>query len=128
MSQYPDCYESSNVICKHVRASITVYVNLDSRLPANVTVVSATAESADESLVISTPDVIDSDTVVEQDSECGGLTLLSGRALRFTLADGTIPNEDADGNEAETIIVVGFVGSDSQEDFVDCRLIIGGTA
>lgn len=123
MSQYPDCYESSNVICKHVRAEITVYVNLDSRLAAGVTVVSSTADSDDETLVIGNPVVVAVDTLVEQDSSCGGLTLLAGRAIRFNVADGTIPDEDA-----ETIIVVGFLGSDGQQDYVDCRLVIGGTA
>lgn len=123
MSQYPDCYESSNVICKHVRAEITVYVNLNPRLAPNVTVVSATAESVDETLTISATAVLNSDTVVEQDSDCGGLTLLSGKAIRFNIADGAVPDDDT-----ETIITVGFVGSDGQQDYVDCRLIIGGTA
>lgn len=121
VSTFPSCYESENVICKHVRAEITVYVNLDSRLAAGETVVSATAESADEELVLGEPSIINSDTVVEESSSCGGITLKSGRAISFSIENGT-PDDDS-----ETIVVVGFLSSDGQHDFIDCRLIIGGT-
>lgn len=121
MSTFPSCYESENVVCKHVRADIVVYVNLDARLAAGETVQSATASSSDDELEIGSPAIIDSDTVVEQSSACGGVTLKSGRAISFSIAGGTPDDE-------ETIIVVGFVSSDGQSDFVDCRLLIGGTA
>jgi len=120
MSSFPSCYESENVICKHVRADITVYVNLDSRLASGETVQSATAESADEELVLGNPSIIEEDTVVESLSACGGVTLKAGRAIAFSVDSGT-PDDD------ETIVVVGFLSSDGQHDYVDCRLLIGGT-
>jgi hypothetical protein len=120
MSSFPSCYESENVICKHVRADITVYVNLDSRLASGETVQSATAESADEGLVLGEPSIIEEDTVVESLSACGGVTLKAGRAIALSVDSGT-PDDD------ETIVVVGFLSSDGQHDYVDCRLLIGGT-
>jgi hypothetical protein len=104
------------VICKHVRSDITVYVNLDARLAEGETIESATAESSDESLEITLPVVIEDD----MGAECAGVTLKAGRAISFEIASGT-PSDD------ETIIVVGFVSSDGQHDYVDCRLLIGGT-
>ncbi len=127
MSQYPDCYESSNVICKHVRADITVYVNLNDRLAAGVRVITATAESEDESLVIGSPEVLGDDLVLEQASSCGGITLLAEKSLLFTVSGGAPAEVDSNGNEIETIITVGFVTSDGQQDFVDCRLLLGGS-
>ena len=121
VSTFPSCYESENVICKHVRADITVYVNLDARLAAGQTVISATAESADEELLLGNPSIISSDTVIEENSSCGGVTLKAGRAISFSIENGT-PDD-----ESETIVVVGFVSSDGQHDYVDCRLLIGGT-
>jgi hypothetical protein len=108
------------VICKHVRADITVYVNLDARLAAGETIESATAESADEDLEITEPVVIETDTVVEPQSACGGITLKAGRAVSFEISNGT-------SSDNETIVVVGFLSSDGQHDYVDCRLLIGGT-
>ena len=120
MSNFSGCYESENVICKHVRADITVYVNLDARLAAGETIESATAESADEDLEITEPVVIETDTVVEPQSACGGITLKAGRAVSFEISNGT-------SSDNETIVVVGFLSSDGQHDYVDCRLLIGGT-
>ena len=120
MSSFSSCYESENVICKHVRADITVYVNLDSRIAIGETVESATADSSDDELTLGAPQIIDTDTVVEESSSCGGLTLKSGRAISFSVSGGTVIDE-------ETIVVVGFTTSDGQQDYVDCRLMIGGT-
>lgn len=119
MSEYPDCYESSNVICKHTRATITVYVDLDKRLPGGITVSSPTAEPADAQLTAEDVAVVSEDTVIEFDSECGGLTLKAGRAIQMTLSGGT-PDDD------EVLVTVGYTQSDGDEDFLDCRLIVGG--
>lgn len=121
MSEYPDCYESSNVICKHTRATITVYVDLDKRLPSGITVSSPTAEPADAQLTAEDVAVVSEDTVIESDSECGGLTLKAGRAIQMTLSGGT-PDDD------EVLVTVGYTQSDGDEGFLDCRLIVGGRA
>lgn len=120
MSGFSSCYESENVICKHIRAEVVVYVNLDSRLAAGETVESATASSSDEELTLGDPTVVATDTVVEETSSCGGVTLKAGRAIAFEIAGGTSIDE-------ETIVVVGFLSTDGQQDYVDCRLFIGGT-
>ena len=121
MSDYPDCYESSNVLCKHTRASITVYVDLDKRLPENFTASSPTAESADSSLTIEDVAMVSSETTIESDSECGGLVLKAGRAVQMTISGGS-PDDD------EVIVTVGYTVGNGDEDFIDCRLLVGGRA
>lgn len=121
MSDYPDCYESQNVICKHVRATILVYVDLNNRLQSGVTIVDATVDvPATETLItLGTPEIVDTDLVVEEDSSCGGLTLRANRAIVFEISGGS-PSDD------EVLATVGWTDSDGQIDYVDCRFIIGG--
>ncbi len=120
MSDYPDCFESSNVICKHIRANITVYVDLDKRLGPDVTVDSATVDSDEvNDFTLGTPEVIAVDTVIEEQSGCSSVTLLADRAVKFTVEGGVVDDD-------EVIVTVGFTTSDGQEDYVDCRFIVGG--
>jgi hypothetical protein len=119
MSEYPDCYESSNVLCKHSRATITVYLDLNKRLPPDVTVSNPTADPVDATLTITDVDTIDVDTVVESDSGCSGLTLIAGRAIQMTIAGG-VSSDD------ESIVTVGFDISNGDEDYLDCRILVGG--
>lgn len=83
------------------------------------TVETSTVDSGDESLLLGSPEVIEEDTTVG-DGPCKGVVLKAGRAIAFTVSGGTL-------NEDETIITAGFVTSDGQEDYVDCRLLIEGT-
>jgi hypothetical protein len=121
MSEYPDCYESGEVVCKHVRASITAYVDLNDVLPPGVTVTSATVDPADDDLDASAVEVLDEDIVIEQTSTCAGHTLYAGRALSFVLANGTASDE-------ETLVTVCWVQSDGDDDCRDMRLLVGGRA
>ena len=116
MSEYPDCYESSNVLCKHSRATITVYVDLDKRLPPLVTVSNPTADPVDATLTIT-----DVDTVVESDSGCSGLTLIAGRAIQMTISGGASSDD-------ESIVTVGYDISNGDEDYLDCRILVGGVS
>ena len=119
MSEYPDCYESSNVLCKHTRATITVYLNLDNRLDPGVTVSSPIADSPDDTIAIEDVAVVTEDTVIESDSECGGLTLKANRAVQMTISGGT-PDDN------EVIVTIGYTLSSGDQDFLDCRLLVGG--
>ena len=119
MSDYPDCYESSNVLCKHSRATITVYLDLDKRLPPDVTVSNPTADPVDATLTVEDVSTIDVDTVVESDSGCSGLTLIAGRAIQMTIAGG-------EASDDESIVTVGFDISNGDEDYLDCRILVGG--
>lgn len=121
MSDYPDCHESTNVLCKHTRSTITVYVDLDQRLPAIASISNPTADATDTELSIDDIVVITEDTVIESDSECGGLTLKANRAIQMTLSGGT-PDDD------EATVTVGFDISDGDTDYLDCRILIGGRA
>lgn len=115
------CIQSKNVLCKHVRASRTYYVDLDDYLPDNVTIVSASADTDDADLNVDAVEVIAEDLVVEANSNCNEITLIANRAILVVLSDGAITDEDE-----ETIVTVNWVQSDGDEDSVDCRLIIAG--
>ncbi len=121
MSDYPDCHQSTNVICKHTRATITVYLDLDKRLGSGLTVSSPTAEPADDTLTIEDITVVTEDTVIESDSECGGLTMVANRAIQMTLSGGTSSDD-------ESLVTVGYDISDGDQDFLDCRILVGGRA
>ena len=114
------CNESENVLCKHVRAERTFYVDLDD-LPEDVTVVSGSASSEDVTLVISSVAVIAEDLVIEQTSDCAAKTLIANRAILFTISGGT-PSDD------EVIVTVEWTQSDGDIDSRDCRLLVGGTS
>jgi len=111
------CVFSTNVICKHVNASLWYYVDLD-WLPSGVTVVSAEASSTDESLTISEPVILSQNTTVDEDSDCGPLTLVADRALAIQIGDGT---QDED---TEVLVSVTWVQSDGNEDGRYLRLIV----
>jgi hypothetical protein len=121
MSEYPDCYESSNVLCKHSRATITVYLDLNKRLPPDVTVSNPTADPVDEELTVENVATIDVDTVVESDSGCSGLTLIAGRAIQMTISGG-------EASDDESIVTVGYDISNGDEDYLDCRILVGGVS
>jgi hypothetical protein len=121
VSDYPDCYESSNVICKHSRATITVYVDLDKRLLPLVTVLNPTADPVDATLNVEDIVTIDVDTVVESDSGCSGLTLIAGRAIQMTISGGASSDD-------ESIVTVGYDISNGDEDYLDCRILVGGVS
>jgi len=121
MSDYPDCHQSSNVLCKHSRATITVYLDLNKRLPPDLTVSNPTADPVDATLTITDVDTIDVDTVVESDSGCSGLTLIAGRAIQMTIAGGASSDD-------ESIVTVGFDISNGDEDYLDCRILVGGVS
>lgn len=121
MSEYPDCYESKNVLCKHSRATITVYLDLDKRLPPDVTVSSPTADPVDATLTVTDVATIDVDTVAESDSGCSGLTLIAGRAIQMTISGGASSDD-------ESIVTVGYDISNGDEDYLDCRILVGGVS
>ncbi len=121
MSEYPSGVESSNVIEKHTRATVTVYLDLNKRLPPDVTVSNPTADPVDEELTVENVATIDVDTVVESDSGCSGLTLIAGRAIQMTIAGGASSDD-------ESIVTVGFDISNGDEDYLDCRILVGGVS
>ena len=120
MSDYPGCVGSVNVVCKHARALKTFYVNLNF-LPAGVTVVSATADTADVSLAVDAVTILDTDTTIDTNGQCLGDELEADRALLINLSGGVASDE-------EVIVTVTWVQSDAVTDSRDCRLLVSGTA
>lgn len=117
MSIEVDCYESQNVLCKHHRSTVAFYVNFDLRLETGVLITDASADTNDDSLVIDAVDIVDEEVTIA--TSCQSTTLLIDRAVKVTLSGGTPSDE-------EVIITVRIASDDGQEDFVDCRLLIGG--
>jgi hypothetical protein len=117
MTIYEDCFSSENVVCKHWRSTSALYVDFNNRIPADVTIGSVTADTTAEDLAIQSVQVITEDTDVR--SGCGTKTLFADRAIKIVLSGG-VPSED------EVTVTVNVLLSDSQEESVDCRLIIGG--
>jgi len=117
MTIYEDCFSSENVVCKHWRSTSAFYVDFNNRIPIDVTIGSVTADTTAEDLVVESVHVITENTDVR--SGCGTKTLFADRAIKIVLSGG-VPSED------EVTVTVNVLLSDSQEESVDCRLIIGG--
>ena len=115
-----ECHQSSNVLCKHVRSTISTYLNLDDRLPAGVAITSATADSEDLTLEVVSVEVVTEDTVITN-AGCS-VNLLADRAILVKVAGGAVTSDDS-----ETVLTVNWVQDDGDEDSVDCRLMIGGS-
>ncbi len=93
------------------------YVNFNTRLEAGVLITECSADTPDNDLVVDACEVIDEDITLLAD--CPVVELLNGRAVKVTLSGG-VPSDD------EVIVTVRVVTDDGQEDFVDCRLLVGG--
>jgi hypothetical protein len=111
------CHTSENVVCKHVRANKTYYADL-SFLPEGVTVVSATAETEDDDLVVVGAEVLETDLTPD---ECGGNELKAGRTILVRLSDGSSSDD-------EVIVTVCWVDSEGESDCRDVRVLVGGAA
>ena len=114
------CVESENVVCKHVRATKTFYVDLGF-LNDGITAISATATTEDASLSIDGVQVLDADLTVDPSQGCAGAQLYANRAILVILSGG-VSSDD------EVIVTVGWVQSDGDEDSRELRILIEGTA
>lgn len=111
------CVSSTNVICKHVSASRWYYVDLDF-MPAGVTVVSAEASSEDDTLTVGEPEVVATNTSIDQNDGCGPVTLVANRALAIEIGGGTIDEDN------EVLVSVTWTQSDGDGDGRYLRLIV----
>lgn len=114
--EYPSCTSSSNVLCKHVRATRSYYVDL-SFLPEGVLVTGTpTADPEDDDLTVESVEILEEDL---DDAGCAGAYLTAGRALLVVVSGGTVSDD-------ETMITVCWEQSDGDEDCRDVRLIVSG--
>jgi hypothetical protein len=120
------CIQSKNVLCKHVRATRTYYVDLDDYLPDDVTLVSVTADTSDNDLNVDDVQIVEADLVIEANANCDEITLRADRAILVVLSGGEEDEETMTDEDEETIVTVNWVQSDGDEDSVDCRLIVAG--
>jgi hypothetical protein len=115
-----NCVSSLNLLCKHVRATKTFYVDLGF-LNDGITAISATATTEDASLSIDGVQVLDADLTVDPSQGCAGAQLYANRAILVILSGG-VSSDD------EVIVTVGWVQSDGDEDSRELRILIEGTA
>jgi len=87
-------------------------------MPAGVTVVSADASSTDDTLTVGDPSIIEVDTIVDADADCGPVTLVADRALAIQIGAGTSDEDN------EVLVSVTWVQSDGDEDGRYLRLIV----
>lgn len=115
----PSCTDSTQVLCKHVRATKRFYVDLN-WIPAGVTVSNPVADSLDLSISIDSIAVVAIETIVEQPSPCASVTLYASRALTLLVSGGT---SDPDN---EVIVTVSWDQSNGESDARGLRLIVSG--
>lgn len=111
------CVVSDNVLCKHVRADKRYYFDFDGRLPADVTLVSATVETPDEQPAVGAVSVIAADTVF--DDRCATV-LYADRAVAVKLSAGIASDE-------EVLVTVTAIRSDGGVDVLAGRLLVDDT-
>lgn len=87
-------------------------------MPAGVTVVSAEASSTDDTLTVGEPVIVDANTTVDADADCGPVILVADRALAIQIGDGTSDEDN------EVLVSVTWVQSDGDEDGRYLRLIV----
>ena len=121
------CVRSINVICKHVEASDTYYVDLEPLLGTGETVSSITSVTpSDATLTAAASAVISVATTVTQVSRdtAGNTTtstyvIAANKGASFTLAGGTV------GRGVGTVTVK-FLKSSGKTDAVDCLVHVRG--
>lgn len=123
------CVQSQNVVCKHVEASDTYYVDLAPMLGTGETVSSVTSVScADATLTAASEAVLSNATTITttaRDDQGGTTTtnyvIAANKGVSFTLSGGST------GAGCSTVTVV-FVKSTGKTDAVDCLIEVHGVA
>lgn len=121
------CVQSQNVVCKHVEASDTYYLDLTPLLGTGETVSSVTSVTPSDSTVTdASAAVLSAQTTItsyERDADGNTTTrtyiIAANKGVLFTLSGGT------PGGGCVTVTVV-FLKSSGKTDAVDCLLEIEG--
>lgn len=122
-----ECVQSINVVCKHVEASDTYYVDLSPMLGTNETVSSVTSVTpSDSTLTAASGAVIGTSTTITGTSrDLDGNTttttyvIAANKGISFTLSGG------ATGAGCSTVTVK-FLKSTGKTDAVDCLIEVHG--
>lgn len=122
-----ECVQSVNVVCKHVEANDTYYVDLAPRLGTGETVSSITSVTpSDANVTAGSGSVLGTATTITQttrDAEGNTTTttyvIAANKGASFTLSGGT------SGGGCGTVTVK-FVKSTGKTDAVDCLLEVHG--
>lgn len=122
-----DCVQSINVVCKHVEASDTYYVDLAPMLGTGETVSSITSVTpSDANLTVASPVVLSASTTITQTArdEQGNTTTTTyviavNKGCSFTLAGGS-------SGAGRGVVTVVFAKSTGNTDAVDCLIEVHG--
>ena len=123
------CVQSQNIVCKHVEASDTYYVDLAPMLGTSETVSSVTSVTcADASLTAGSEAILTASTTITttaRDSDgnttTGTYVIAANKGASFTLAGGST------GAGCSTVTVV-FTKSTGKTDAVDCLIEVHGVS
>lgn len=121
VDDFPSCINSTNVVCKHVRATKTFYFNLNNSIPNGLTIADATVDTLDPDLQVESWEILENDLTVDETQGCAGTQLEGGRAVLVVLSGGTVSDE-------EVIVTVNWTDSEGGEDSRDGRFLIVGAA
>ena len=122
-----ECVQSINLVCKHIEANDTYYVDLEPMLGTGETVSSITSVTcSDAALTAGSGSVLGSATVVTKttrdeqgNSTSVTYTIAANKGCSFTLSGGS------SGSGCSTVTVV-FVKSTGKTDAIDCLLEVHG--
>lgn len=123
-----ECVQSINVVCKHVEASDTYYVDLAPMLGTGETVSSVTSvTTSDATVTAGTGSVLGTATTVtsvsrdlQGNTTTSTYVIAANKGVSFTLSGG------ASGAGCGVVTVV-FVKSTGKTDAIDCLLEVHGT-
>jgi len=114
------CVTAPELLCKHVRATRIFYFDLKG-MPSGVTASNPVVEASDSYVTVGNPEIISGNVIVEREEPCQDVTLVSGRAIKFTLSGG-VSSDD------EIVITAEWDQSDGAHESLDGRLIVSGVA
>jgi len=114
------CVEARNVVCKHIEASDTYYVDFGPILEASETISSITSvTAADSALTVAAESVLDENTSVN-DEYGQAITIEANTGISFTLTAGTA-------NNGVSVITAVVVKSTGKTDAIDLLVDVLGT-
>jgi len=114
------CVTAPELLCKHVRATKIFYFDLN-EMPTGVTASNPVVEASDSYVTVGTPEIIATNVTVERPEPCQDVTLIAGRAIKFTLSGGVSSDDEAS-------ITAEWDQSNGEHGTAEGRLIVSGVA
>lgn len=114
------CVEARNVVCKHIEASDTYYVDFGPILEASETISSITTVTAADSALTVTAETVLSQNTSVNDEYGQAITIEANTGISFALSGGTA-------NNGVSVITVKIAKSTGKTDAIDLLIDVLGT-